>query len=49
MYVLLAFALSIIAFFIVFDNASLAIGEGTSDFTSYIFNENFNEILLVEL
>ena len=49
MYVLLAFALSIIWFFIVFDNVSLAIGEGTTDFTNYIFNENFNQILLFEL
>jgi cell division transport system permease protein len=49
MYVLLAFALSIIWFFIVFDNASFAIGEDTAAFTQYIFNENFSQVLLMEL
>lgn len=49
LYVLVAFVLSILLFFIIFDNASFVIWEDTSTFSSYIFNENFNNILLIEL
>jgi len=48
-YVFVAFVISILMFFVVFDNASFVIGEDTSTFASYIFNENFNKILLIEL
>lgn len=49
MYVLFAFILSILAFFVITDNASFVIGQDTSAFTAYIFNQNFNNILLIEL
>lgn len=47
-YAVLAFLLSIVVFMIVFSNASFLIWEDTRAFNSYIFNENFQFILMME-
>jgi cell division transport system permease protein len=48
-YVVCAFVLSVIVFFLAFDNASFIIGEDIKVFSSYVFNENFKLVLLYEL
>ena len=48
-YVLVAFWISIVVFLLVFQNASFIIGKDTNEFNHYIFNENFANILLIEI